>query len=303
LKQSKKYLVVVAGPTAVGKTALCIRLAKRLRTVILSADSRQFFRELSIGTAKPTSDELAQVKHYFIDSHSIKEPYSAGDYERDALTLLDELFQTYDLVIVTGGSGLYLKALLEGLDDLPQVPSEVRQTLMNWLSEEGLESLQKELRRVDPVFAASPEIHNPQRVVRALEVWQATGVPISTLQKQVRVPRPFQPILIALQREREELYQRINQRVDVMLQGGLIEEVNLVRAYRAHHALQTVGYKEVFAYFDGSLDYATMVALIKQNTRRYAKRQLTWFRHQGDYTWFDAEDEEAIWAFVRNVIA
>ena len=296
----KKYLLVVAGPTAVGKTALCIRLAKRLRTVILSADSRQFFRELHIGTAKPTLDELSQVRHYFIDTHSVAESYSAGDFERDALVLLDELFENQDVVIVTGGSGLYLKALLEGLDTLPQTPPDLRQSLMQRLDKEGLASLQSEVRAIDPAFAATPEFQNPQRVVRALEVWKTTGVPISSLQQCSQAARPFRPILMALQRDRAELYDRINNRVDEMIQNGLVEEAISVRAYQDHHALKTVGYKEVFEYLDGRLNYTAMVARIKQNTRRYAKRQLTWFRHQGDFTWFDADDEEAIWTFLRQ---
>ena len=277
-----------------GKTDLCLKLAKELDTEIISADSRQFFRELSIGTAKPSEQELAEVPHHFINSHSITEAYSAGDYERDALERLNALFQRKQCVILTGGSGLYIKAVCEGLDDLPRPSPGLRDELMRQLREDGLEFLQNEALRADPVFSATPEFYNPQRVVRALEVFYTSGRPISSFQNAHKVERPFQTVAIALERERSELYQRIESRVDQMLAAGLVNEVRSVLPYRDHHALKTVGYKEVFGWLDGEYDEAEMIRLLKQNTRRYAKRQLTWFRHQGDYTWFQAEDYRAV---------
>lgn len=299
-KLAEKYLVVVAGPTAVGKTALCIKLAQELKTEIISADSRQFFKELTIGTAKPTLDELNQVRHHFINSHSIKEEYSAGDFERDALKLVDELFKDHDVVVMTGGSGLYIKAVCEGLDSLPQPSPGLREKLTERLETEGLGILKEEIKLLDPVFYNSTELANPQRVVRALEVFHTTGFPISSYQKKNVVSRPFKLILISLNRDRTELYNRINQRVDAMIAEGLVDEATGVINYRNHHALKTVGYKEVYEYLDGSYDAEEMIRLLKQNTRRYAKRQLTWFRHQGDFQWFDAEDQAGILSYVKE---
>ncbi|HEV7379376.1 MAG TPA: tRNA (adenosine(37)-N6)-dimethylallyltransferase MiaA [Dyadobacter sp.] len=281
-----KYLIVLAGPTAVGKTELAIKLANKLKTVIISADSRQFFRELNIGTAKPNEEELAAAKHYFINSHSISEVYSAGDFERDVLTLLESLFEKHDCIILTGGSGFYIKAVTDGLDALPQPSPGLREALTRKLSEQGLEVLQKEIAIIDPVFAASGEFLNPQRVVRALEVFETTGRSISEFQQKMKNERPFKQILIALDRERAELYDRIDLRMDLMLQQGLVDEARQLQPFRHHHALQTVGYKEVYGFLDGEYGEKEMVRLLKQNSRRYAKRQLTWFRHQGDFSWF-----------------
>lgn len=300
LLSQENYLIVVTGPTAVGKTDLCIRLAEKLETEIISADSRQFFRELSIGTAKPSKEELARVKHHFIDSHSIAETYSAGDFERDTLALLPSLFEKNNRVVMTGGSGLYIKAVCEGLDDLPQPTEGLRAQLTERLQAEGLQVLQQEIAKIDPLFSATAEIHNPQRVIRALEVWHTTGHPISSFQHREKRTRPFHQILISLDRDREELYQRINDRIDRMLAEGLVEEAKSVLEYRHRHALQTVGYKEVYGYLDGQYDEAEMIRLLKQNTRRYAKRQLTWFRHQGNFTWFHAEAEADILSFLKE---
>lgn len=296
----QKYLVTVAGPTAVGKTALAIRLARDLGTEILSADSRQFFRELSIGTAKPTPKELSQATHHFVNSHSIAEAYSAGDFERDALALLDRLFLEHDIVIMTGGSGFYVKAVLDGLDDLPAPLPGLRESLTQKLNDNGLPSLQEEIAEIDPAFAATPEIANPQRVVRALEVFYTSGTPISQFKLNNTRRRPFQPINIALDRDRTELYQRIDQRMDIMLQEGLVEEAKSVIGYREHHALKTVGYREVYSYLDGEYDEKEMVRLLKQNSRRYAKRQLTWFRHQGNFEWFHPDEYDRILEYVRE---
>lgn len=298
--RAEKYLIVVAGPTAVGKTELSITLAKALNTEIISADSRQFFRELNIGTAKPDVNELAEVTHHFINSHSITENYSAGDFERDVLILLKRLFQDKNCVIMTGGSGLYIKAVLEGLDDLPPPLPGLRQKLTQRLQAEGLTTLQSEVGRIDPAFAATPEIANPQRVVRALEVFYSTGIPISNYQLGESRKRAFKPILIALDRDRAELYNRIEMRMDLMLDTGLVSEAKSLMNYRSHHALQTVGYKEIFGFLDGLYDEQEMVRLLKQNTRRYAKRQLTWFRHQGDFKWFRAGQTEDVIRYAKD---
>jgi len=296
----EKYLIILAGPTAVGKTDLSIKLAQVLETEIISADSRQFFRDLNIGTAKPTTTDLNTVKHHFINSHSINEPYSAGDFERDVLKLLTDLFKKYDCVILTGGSGFYIKAISEGLDMLPAPLPGLRESLTNRLVTDGLEILQKEVREVDPAFALTKEISNPQRVVRALEVFQTTGVPISAYQQKSAVGRPFKQIPIALDRDRSELYSRIDQRMDIMLEQGLVEEATDLIGFRGHHALQTVGYKEVFDFLDGLYDEKEMTRLLKQNSRRYAKRQLTWFRHQGAFHWFHPDNFDAILAYIKS---
>ncbi|MFD1144414.1 tRNA (adenosine(37)-N6)-dimethylallyltransferase MiaA [Larkinella insperata] len=292
-----KLLIVVAGPTAVGKTSLCVRLAKMLQTDVVSADSRQLYRELSVGTAKPTPEEMQGVRHHFIHSHSILEPVSAGQYEREALAVLDDLFREKNRVILSGGTGLYINAVCFGLDDVPQADPALRAELMNRLETAGLEPLQHQLRQLDPVYAQTADLQNTQRVIRALEVILSSGKPFSAFRKQEAAgpaARPFQTLFIALDRPREELYDRIDRRMDEMLANGLVEEARSLRAYRDLTALQTVGYKEVFGYLDGEYDYDEMVRLLKRNSRRYAKRQLTWFRHQGEYHWFGAEDFEGI---------
>lgn len=295
----EKYLIILAGPTAVGKTELSIRLAKALKTVIISADSRQIFKELNIGTAKPEQKDLESIQHYFINTHSIQETYSAGDYERDVLELLNRLFENYDYVILTGGSGFYIKAVSEGLDFLPVPLAGLRESLTLRLKDNGLETLQEEVRSVDPDFAQSTEIANPQRVIRALEVFYTTKIPISAYQQKSRSKRPFKQILIAIDRERSELYKRIDMRMDIMLSQGLIEEAKELAPFRSHHALQTVGYKEVYGFLDGLYNEKEMVRLLKQNSRRYAKRQLTWFRHQGDFQWFYPDDFEQILKYIN----
>ncbi|GAA4462024.1 tRNA (adenosine(37)-N6)-dimethylallyltransferase MiaA [Nibrella saemangeumensis] len=292
-----KTLLVVAGPTAVGKTALCVRLAKALQTDVVSADSRQFYRELTIGTAKPTPAEMAGVVHHFINSHTITEQVSAGQYEREALLLLEQLFAEKDLVILSGGTGLYIQALCFGLDDIPPIEPAFRESLEQRVATEGLAPLQKELRRLDPVYVQTADLQNTQRVIRALEVCLATGQPYSSFRRQQTTPRPFQCRLIALDRPRAELYARIDQRMDAMLEAGLVDEARTLLPYRHHNTLQTVGYKEVFGYLDGEYNYEEMVRLLKRNSRRYAKRQLTWFRHQANYQWFSAEDFEGVLQF------
>ncbi len=287
-------LVVIAGPTAVGKTDFCVRLSKYFNTEIISADARQFYKELNVGTAKPTTAEQQGIVHHFIDSHSIDELYSAGNFEREVLTLLEHRFQEKDIIILTGGSGLYIKAVCEGLDDLPDTPPDLRTELMQRLENEGIEPLQNQLRILDPVYCQTNDLQNSQRVVRALEVCLSMGKPFSSFRSNQIVTRPFDILEIALNRDRQELYDRIDARMDKMLENGLIEEVKSLLPYRQHNALQTVGYKEVFEYLDGSYDYSEMVRLLKRNTRRYAKRQITWFKHQGGFVWFDANDFEGV---------
>jgi tRNA dimethylallyltransferase len=295
-----KTVVVIAGPTAVGKTELCVQLAKRLNTVVVSADSRQLYRELTIGTAKPSAAELDNVPHYFIDSHSVAAPISAGQYEREALALFDELFEIHDTIILTGGTGLYINAVLKGLDDMPEGNTLLRSQLQQQFEAEGITPLQARLLQLDPAYAALADLNNTQRVMRALEVCLTTGKPYSWFRRRVAIDRPFNTKLFALQRPREELYSRINQRIDAMLANGLVDEVRGLQPYRHTPALQTVGYKEVFPYLDGDYDYDTMVDLLKRNSRRYAKRQLTWFRHQNQFDWFNPQDWEAILAAIKT---
>ncbi|MBC8083537.1 MAG: tRNA (adenosine(37)-N6)-dimethylallyltransferase MiaA [Hymenobacter sp.] len=284
-------LLVVAGPTAVGKTALCVRLAQYFRTEVVSADSRQFFREMSIGTAKPTPQQMQGVPHHFIDSLSITEDYSAGRYEADCLALLGPLFRRHRVVILTGGSGLYLQAVTDGLDELPTADPALREQLQRELAAHGLEPLVAELARLDPVAHGRIDRQNPQRVLRAVEVCRATGRPFSSFHTGRRVAdRPFRVIRLALTRERKALYQRIDQRVDQMLEAGLLEEVNALLPYRHHNALQTVGYQELFDFLDGRHDWAETVRLLKRNTRRYAKRQLTWLRRDTEYQWVEVKE-------------
>ncbi|RYY35033.1 MAG: tRNA (adenosine(37)-N6)-dimethylallyltransferase MiaA [Sphingobacteriaceae bacterium] len=285
---TKNTLIVVAGPTAVGKTVAAIQLAQHFGTVVVSADSRQFFREMSIGTAKPDVAELAAAKHYFIDSHSVTDEFSVGDYEREALLLLDELFKTHDVVILAGGSGLYINAVCEGFDNLPKPAEGVRERLNEELETQGIEFLQEKLNAADPEYYAQVDLNNPRRVVRALEVFETTGRPFSSYRVSAQNKRPFSVIKLMLNTPREILYDRINRRVDVMVEQGLIEEVRSLLPYRKLNALNTVGYSEVFDYFDGKTDLPTAISLIKQNTRRFAKRQLTWFRRDEGMHWVEA---------------
>jgi tRNA dimethylallyltransferase len=289
----RPVLLTIAGPTAVGKTALCIQLAQHFHTEIVSADSRQFFRELSIGTAKPTPEEMQGVPHHFINSHSIGEDYSAGRFATDCQAVLAQLFQQHSVVILTGGSGLYVQAVTDGLDELPSVPPEVRAQLHAELAAFGLPHLVAELAETDPVAHARIDQQNHQRVVRALEITRATGRPFSSFHTAAPPPENplFRNVKVALIREREVLYQRINLRVEHMLAAGLLNEVKSVLPYRHHHALQTVGYQEIFGFLDGAYDWAEAVRLLQRNTRHYAKRQLTWLRRDPAYQWVDLGKE------------
>jgi len=283
----QKTLIVIAGPTASGKTAAAIQLAKYYNTVIVSADSRQFYREMSIGTAKPTDDELAAIPHYFINSLSITETYTAGDYETQCLALLTDLFKTHDKVILVGGSGLFIKAVCEGFDKFPDADPAVREELNRELSEQGIAGLQEKLKIADPEYYNQVDLNNPQRIIRALEVFAASGKPFSSYRKSSTNNHPFRIIKLGLNLPREILYQRINQRVDDMIRQGLIEEVKSLLSYRHLNALNTVGYSELFDYFEGKTSLETAIDLIKQNTRRFAKRQMTWFGKDKEIKWID----------------
>ena len=284
---SEKVLKVLEGPTAVGKTALAIQWALEHGTEILSADSRQFYRELDIGVARPSPEELALVPHHFIACKSIREYYSVSLYEQEALGLLQALFQKHDVVILAGGSGLYVNALCHGIDDLPDPDPELRENLKKRLAEEGIESLQEELRRRDPVFYGQIDLQNPARLRRALEVCITTGKPYSALRTAPRKERPFRIERYALNRPKERLYERINLRVDQMMEHGLLEEARALHPYASFNALQTVGYRELFDFFDGKISLDQAVTDIKTHTRRYAKRQLTWLRKQEGVEWIE----------------
>ncbi|NVM66462.1 tRNA dimethylallyltransferase [Mucilaginibacter sp. SG538B] len=301
MTQGNKTLIVVAGPTAVGKTAAAIKLAQHFNTVVVSADSRQFFREMSIGTAKPDESELAAAKHYFINSHSISESFSVGDFEKQGLALLDGLFKVHDKVILAGGSGLYIKAICEGFDDLPVADISVREKLNQQLEREGITTLQKQLQQVDPDYYTQVDLNNPQRIIRALEVFETSGKPFSSYRNATVNKRPFNIIKLALDMPREKLYERINLRVDLMVKQGLIQEVKSLLPYRELNALNTVGYSELFDHFDGKTSVDEALLLIKQNTRRFAKRQLTWFRKDKDFVWFDAGVPDVIDQMVKAI--
>ena len=294
MAQKKKNLILIVGPTAVGKTSLCIDLAKKLGTEIFSCDSRQFYREISIGTAKPTSKELGEVQHHFINNLSIEENYTVSDFEQDALAKLETYFEHHDTAIMTGGSGLFVRAITHGFDDIPDTPKDIRDTLKHRIEEGEFEGLVDELKNLDPSYAFSSDLSNKQRVTRALEVCLNTKIPYSDWLKNSKKERPFNIIKIGLERPREELYDRINLRVGLMLKAGLLDEVKSVEKYRNKNALQTVGYKEVFKHFNDELNYENMVELIKRNSRRYAKRQLTWFKNKDKFSWFDPTEKKAI---------
>ena len=284
-------LIVIAGPTASGKTAAAIQLAQHFNTVVVSADSRQFFREMSVGTAKPSAAELAAAPHYFINSHSITESFSVGDFERECLVLLEELFQKHKVVVLAGGSGLYIKAICEGFDEVPTADPEIRERLNTELSDNGLTALQERLKLVDPVYYNEVDISNPQRVIRAIEVYESSGRTFSSYRTAKTNKRSFNIIKLGLDMPRAVLYDRINRRVDTMVTNGLIEEVESLLPYRHLNALNTVGYSEIFDFYDGNTDLPTAIAMIKQNTRRFAKRQMTWFRKDEGIIWVEALGE------------
>ena len=283
----KPLLICVVGPTSIGKTTLAIEITKAFSTEIISADSRQFYKEMKIGTAVPSSEELAAVPHHFIQNKSIFDDYSVGDFEKEALLKLDELFKKHPVLVMVGGSGLYVDAVVNGLDSFPEVASEIREQLNDELLANGIESLQKELKEVDPVYFHKADIQNPHRVIRALEIYRSSGKPYTSFLKKTESDRPFETHYIGLTADRKLVYDRINQRVDLMIASGLIDEATSLRPHQELNALQTVGYRELFQYFEGKFTKEEAIEEIKKNTRRFAKRQGTWFRKNKQITWFD----------------
>ena len=296
----KPLLVCIVGPTAIGKTDVAIALAQQFSTEIVSADSRQFFKEMSIGTAKPSPEELAAVPHHFINSHSITEPFSVGDFEKSGLNLLEKLFKKHPIVFLVGGSGLYVQAITHGFDNLPPAPPELRAELNKQLTEEGIERLQKRLESLDPTYYAEVDSSNPQRLIRALEVCIGTGKPFSAYHTHTATERPYVVLTIGLNTERSRLYDRINKRVDTMMELGLQAEVEKLLPYRELNALKTVGYQELFDYLEGKKSLEKAVEEIKQNTRHFAKRQLTWFRKNTETYWFEPQQLSEISALISK---
>jgi tRNA dimethylallyltransferase len=283
---NQKTCVIIAGPTAVGKTAAAIAVARHYNTAIISADSRQCFKEMTIGVAKPSNSELQQAPHYFINSHSIHDDVNAAVFEQYALRAADEIFQQHDVAVVTGGTGLYIKAFCEGLDDMPPVSLDVRQAITAQYEQEGLAWLQQQVQEQDPLYYATGEVQNPQRLIRALEVKQATGESIRTFQQGRKAIRPFRIIKLGLELPKPELHARINTRVDQMMEQGLLQEVKQLVPHKQLNALQTVGYTELFDHLDGKITLQHAIDQIKTNTSHYAKRQMTWFRKDTSVQWF-----------------
>lgn len=299
---NKKYLVVIAGPTGVGKTALAIQLAKQYVTEIVSADSRQFYKETEIGTAKPNQAELNEVTHHFINTLSIHQNYNIGDFEKDAIACLTDLFTKHDIVFLVGGSGLYINAVLYGVDEFFEIKPETREFIKTKYSESGITWLQSELKEKDPDYYEIVDVNNPQRLMRALEVCYDSGKPYSSFLSNNKKQRPFNVIKLLINSPREVLYERINKRVDEMVDQGLIEEAKALYPYKSLNALNTVGYKELFAHFTGELTQEAAIDLIKQKTRNYAKRQLTWFNNQDEYETFAPNEIEKIKAYIEIIL-
>lgn len=295
---STKKVVFIVGPTAIGKTALSIKLAQHFNTEIISCDSRQFYKELVIGAAPPDENELKKIKHHFIHNLSITNSYNAGQFEIDALLTIEKLHQKHDILIAIGGSGLYVDAICKGFDKLPKISSKNRENINYDYNKHGIEWLQKEVQKIDPKFYKSCDKNNPQRLLRALEVYKETGKKFSSFKKNIHKKRPFEIIKIGLNIDREKLYSRINKRVDIMMNDGLLGEVISLEQHRNLNALQTVGYKEIFSFLNNETTLENAVELIKQNTRRFAKRQLTWFRKNKNTKWFEPQEIEEIKTFI-----
>lgn len=290
----RNRLVVIVGPTGVGKTHLSIVLAKQFKTEIISADSRQFYRETEIGTAKPNAIELSAAPHHLINSLSIQDDYSVGDFEKQALSIITELHKVHSSVILVGGSGLYVDAVCYGLDQFPSLAPKFREELNAEYAQNGLEPLQKELFERDPEYHAIVDLKNPQRVIRALEVIRGSGKTFTSLRKRRKIQRPFEIIKIGLEMDREKLYDRIDLRMDLMIDQGLFEEAEKLHPFKELNALQTVGYQEIFGYLEGDYDKTEAVRLLKRNSRRYAKRQMTWFKKDQSTHWFQPHQVEEI---------
>lgn len=293
-------LVVLLGPTGVGKTELSLRIAERLDAPIISADSRQLFRDLPIGTAAPTKEQRERVAHYMVGTLSLDDYYSASQFEQDVMALLGELYRSRRTVVMTGGSMMYIDAVCNGIDEIPTISEEVRRAVVTRYEEEGLDVLLEELQRLDPDFYEKVDRRNPKRVIHAVEICRMTGQPYSSLRTETKKERPFDIVKIGLTRPREELYGRINSRVDAMMRDGLEAEARRLYPYRHLNALNTVGYKEMFAYFDGTYDLPTAVEKIKRNTRVYARKQMTWFRRDDTIVWFTPDDRLKLFAYVEK---
>lgn len=300
MSSKRGTLIVIGGPTGSGKSALAVEIAKHFGAPIISTDSRQVYRNMAIGTAQPTTEELAAVKHYFIADREVEDDFNCGRYEVEALALLDKLFAEYEYVVAVGGSGLYIQALCSGMDALPEADEKIRVELKQRLEQEGLDSLVGELQRLDPAYAEVVDKCNPARVMRALEVCISTGRPYSEQRSGTITERPFNIIKIATDMPRDILYERINRRVDIMVEKGLVEEVRNLYPKRELNALQTVGYRELFDYFDGKCSMKDAIELIKRNSRRYAKRQMTWFRRDEEFRWFAPSDMEGIIKYIQQ---
>lgn len=293
-------LIVLIGATGVGKTELSLSIAETYHTSILSADSRQLYADLKIGTAAPTPSQLARVPHYFVGTLQLTDYYSAAQYEADALKKLDELFKAHDVVVLTGGSMMYVDAVCKGIDDIPTVDAETRRLLMERYEQEGLERLCSELKLLDPEYYQTVDLKNPKRVIHALEICYMTGKTYTSFRTHTQKQRPFHILKIGLKREREELYARINLRVDQMMEEGLLEEARKVYPFRHLNSLNTVGYKELFKYFDGEWDLPFAIEKIKQNSRIYSRKQMTWFKRDTDITWFHPDQKEEILNFISQ---
>lgn len=302
LSKESKYLIAIGGPTGVGKTKTAIHLAKHLGCPILSADSRQLYREMNIGTAKPSTDELAEVKHYFINHISIHDAYSVGKYEQEAISLLEQLYLDHHTIVMCGGTGLYHKVIAEGLDEFPDIPIQITDTLNEVYKREGITVLQHKLEQLDPVYHKDVDLDNSRRLIRALAVIEHTGKPYSSFIRKAPVKRPFEIIPIAIQMERPLLYQKIETRVDRMIQEGLVKEVQGLQKHSHLKSLQTVGYQEVIKHLNGEITLEAAIDLIKRNSRRYAKRQMTWYRNQGQWHRIDGDNMNEIMAYVVNKI-
>ena len=298
-----KCLIVLVGPTGVGKTELSLSIAEKYHSPILSSDSRQLYADLKIGTAAPTDEQLARVKHYFIGTLKLDDYYSAAQYEADALRLADELFRTHDVLLMTGGSMMYVDAVCNGIDDIPTVDAETRTHMMEHYKAVGLDALCAELKLLDPEYYDIVDRKNPKRVIHALEICYMTGRSYTSFRTRTPKQRPFHILKIGLRREREELYARINQRVDQMIADGLVEEARRIYPHRHLNSLNTVGYKELFNYFDGTWELPFAIEKIKQNTRIYSRKQMTWFKRDTSIRWFHPDEQEALLAHIEEQLA
>lgn len=308
MESQKPLLVSVIGPTAIGKTSMAIAIAKGLNTEIISADSRQFYKEMNIGTAVPSKEELNEIKHHFIQNKSIFNEYNVGDFEKEAIEFLNKKFfsnnseKTFSCFVMVGGSGLYVDAVLKGLDYFPEINPQIRRDLNSKFKEKGIEYLQNQLKKVDPEYYKQVDIQNPHRLIRALEIYVGSGKPYSSFLNQESKKRNFKNVIIGLAANREIIYERINRRVDIMIKSGLIEEAKSLFPHKDKNALQTVGYRELFDYFDGKISKEKAIEEIKKNTRRFAKRQLTWYRKNPDVHWFDYKvNPDEVLAFIEKL--